>query len=195
MHTFFRCVCIIISSSPSWLDWTPVGPLVVHRCLLGALRVRESIIHCWMRMSRVKNCHTSSLRPRRVNHVMHHFSLASPVFADSFWIAMLSRTLFRRLATSPIRRHFHPVANQFTKSQWQIPPSSNLVPIVIEQTVSLTFDLRYLLLHSHHTVQGRGERSYDIFSRLLRERVIMLHGPVCLQPPFQIHQLLNELDT
>ncbi|PAV21742.1 atp-dependent clp protease proteolytic subunit [Pyrrhoderma noxium] len=25
---------------------------------------------------------------------------------------------------------------------------------------------------------GRGERSFDIFSRLLRERVIMLHGPV-----------------
>lgn len=34
-----------------------------------------------------------------------------------------------------------------------------LVPIVIEQT-------------------GRGERSYDIYSRLLRERVIMLCGPV-----------------
>ncbi|KIM32707.1 hypothetical protein M408DRAFT_326455 [Serendipita vermifera MAFF 305830] len=34
-----------------------------------------------------------------------------------------------------------------------------LVPIVIEQT-------------------GRGERSYDIFSRLLRERVIMLSGPI-----------------
>lgn len=29
-------------------------------------------------------------------------------------------------------------------------------------------------------LQGRGERSYDIFSRLLRERVIMLHGPVSL---------------
>jgi len=37
--------------------------------------------------------------------------------------------------------------------------SSSLVPIVIEQT-------------------GRGERSYDIFSRLLRERVIMLSGPI-----------------
>ena len=29
-------------------------------------------------------------------------------------------------------------------------------------------------------LQGRGERSYDIFSRLLRERVIMLYGPVRL---------------
>lgn len=35
----------------------------------------------------------------------------------------------------------------------------SLVPIVVEQT-------------------ARGERSYDIFSRLLRERVIFLGGPV-----------------
>lgn len=39
------------------------------------------------------------------------------------------------------------------------PIHSSLVPIVIEQT-------------------GRGERSYDIFSRLLRERVIILSGPI-----------------
>lgn len=36
---------------------------------------------------------------------------------------------------------------------------SNLVPIVIEKT-------------------GRGERSYDIFSRLLKDRIIFLGGPV-----------------
>ncbi len=35
----------------------------------------------------------------------------------------------------------------------------NLVPMVIEQT-------------------GRGERSFDIFSRLLKERIIFLNGPV-----------------
>jgi ATP-dependent Clp protease protease subunit len=35
----------------------------------------------------------------------------------------------------------------------------NLVPIVIEQ-------------------ESRGERSYDIFSRLLRDRIVMLDGPV-----------------
>ncbi|MDH3900123.1 MAG: ATP-dependent Clp protease proteolytic subunit, partial [Gammaproteobacteria bacterium] len=35
----------------------------------------------------------------------------------------------------------------------------NLVPIVIEQT-------------------ARGERSYDIYSRLLKERVIFIVGPV-----------------
>ncbi len=35
----------------------------------------------------------------------------------------------------------------------------NLVPMVVEQT-------------------SRGERSYDIFSRLLKERIIFLNGPV-----------------
>ncbi|KAJ3997885.1 Clp protease-domain-containing protein [Lentinula boryana] len=54
----------------------------------------------------------------------------------------------------PLSRCFHPLAGQ-----WSSPPVSSLVPIVIEQT-------------------GRGERSYDIFSRLLRERVIMLYGPI-----------------
>jgi len=66
----------------------------------------------------------------------------------------------RSLLTS--KRLFHPLAGQSINHiahQWQTPPSANLVPIVIEQT-------------------GRGERSYDIFSRLLRERVIMLHGPI-----------------
>ncbi|KAJ7071591.1 Clp protease proteolytic subunit /Translocation-enhancing protein tepa [Mycena amicta] len=47
----------------------------------------------------------------------------------------------------------------------------NLVPIVIEQT-------------------GRGERSYDIFSRLLRERVIMLYGPASFLPSNN-HRLNN----
>src|ERR1019366_984901 len=36
---------------------------------------------------------------------------------------------------------------------------SNLVPIVIEQT-------------------GRGERAYDIFSRLLKDRIVFLGSPV-----------------
>ena len=35
-----------------------------------------------------------------------------------------------------------------------------MVPMVIEQS-------------------GRGERSYDIYSRLLKERVIFMVGPVC----------------
>ncbi|MDU5545175.1 MAG: ATP-dependent Clp protease proteolytic subunit, partial [Clostridium perfringens] len=36
---------------------------------------------------------------------------------------------------------------------------SNLVPMVVEQT-------------------SKGERSYDIFSRLLKDRIIMLSGEV-----------------
>ncbi|NDH04191.1 MAG: ATP-dependent Clp protease proteolytic subunit, partial [Marivivens sp.] len=36
---------------------------------------------------------------------------------------------------------------------------ANLVPMVVEQT-------------------ARGERAYDIFSRLLKERIIFVNGPV-----------------
>ncbi|KAF9529469.1 ATP-dependent Clp protease proteolytic subunit [Crepidotus variabilis] len=78
-------------------------------------------------------------------------------------MSWLSRKL---AATAPrttlnLRRSFHPLAGQNPRTLLeQLPrPSASLVPIVIEQT-------------------GRGERSYDIFSRLLRERVIMLHGPI-----------------
>ncbi|KIJ40111.1 hypothetical protein M422DRAFT_32379 [Sphaerobolus stellatus SS14] len=73
---------------------------------------------------------------------------------------MLSKTFSLRSVQSTIRttarasRNYHPL-----QSQWTSNPAANLVPIVIEQT-------------------GRGERSYDIFSRLLRERVIMLYGPI-----------------
>jgi len=45
---------------------------------------------------------------------------------------------------------------------WQggmTPEQANLVPMVVEQT-------------------NRGERAYDIFSRLLKERIIFLNGPV-----------------
>lgn len=46
-----------------------------------------------------------------------------------------------------------------SKFHTSLTSSLNLVPIVIEQT-------------------GRGERAYDIFSRLLKERIICLMGPV-----------------
>ena len=46
-----------------------------------------------------------------------------------------------------------------TGSGWQAPQNIGMVPIVIEQS-------------------GRGERAYDIYSRLLRDRVIFLLGPV-----------------
>ena len=41
----------------------------------------------------------------------------------------------------------------------QAPQSLGLIPMVIEQS-------------------GRGERAYDIYSRLLKERVIFLVGPI-----------------
>ena len=45
------------------------------------------------------------------------------------------------------------------QDRMQDPIQANLVPMVVEQT-------------------NRGERAYDIFSRLLKERIIFLNGPV-----------------
>ncbi|KDQ17709.1 hypothetical protein BOTBODRAFT_29866 [Botryobasidium botryosum FD-172 SS1] len=71
------------------------------------------------------------------------------------WRSPLLTQPIRRAATCSVRR-------VHTNGSWvrnSNTTSASLVPIVIEQT-------------------GRGERSYDIFSRLLRERVIMLSGPI-----------------
>jgi ATP-dependent Clp protease protease subunit len=52
------------------------------------------------------------------------------------------------------------------------PKSSNLVPIVIEQT-------------------GRGERSYDIYSRLLKDRIVFVDGEIVdLNADLVVAQLL-----
>ncbi len=48
---------------------------------------------------------------------------------------------------------------QAMNSNYQEPQNLGLIPMVVEQS-------------------GRGERSYDIYSRLLKERVIFLVGPV-----------------
>ncbi|KAA1468446.1 hypothetical protein DENSPDRAFT_465852 [Dentipellis sp. KUC8613] len=71
-------------------------------------------------------------------------------------VASQARHFYPRAAAPHLGRAHgsHPLA-----SEWSAPEGNGLVPIVIEQT-------------------GRGERSYDIFSRLLRERVIMLYGPI-----------------
>ena len=45
------------------------------------------------------------------------------------------------------------------QDRFQDPIQANLVPMVVEQT-------------------NRGERAYDIFSRLLKERIIFLNGPI-----------------
>ena len=43
---------------------------------------------------------------------------------------------------------------------------NNLIPMVVEQS-------------------NRGERAYDIYSRLLKERIVFLVGPVTSAPPLQ----------
>lgn len=85
----------------------------------------------------------------------------------------------------PLTHCFHSYVRARNWGGWGgTPPHANLVPIVIEQTVSsvllfgLELEIRSLHFLAFAFVQGRGERSYDIFSRLLRERVIMLYGPV-----------------
>jgi ATP-dependent Clp protease protease subunit len=52
-----------------------------------------------------------------------------------------------------------PVAPEKSMSNQHAPQGLNLVPVVVEQT-------------------SRGERAYDIYSRLLKERVVFLVGPI-----------------
>ncbi|WP_374246977.1 ATP-dependent Clp endopeptidase proteolytic subunit ClpP [Zoogloea sp.] len=52
----------------------------------------------------------------------------------------------------------NPLTPPFSRSDWD-PVGLGLIPMVVEQS-------------------GRGERSYDIYSRLLKERVVFLVGPV-----------------
>ncbi|KAI8391610.1 proteolytic subunit of ATP-dependent Clp protease [Radiomyces spectabilis] len=60
----------------------------------------------------------------------------------------------------PLARSFFARPEQSIVGTWTESPSAqSLIPFVVEQT-------------------GRGERSYDIFSRLLKERIICLNGPV-----------------
>ncbi|KAM5172188.1 ATP-dependent Clp protease proteolytic subunit, mitochondrial [Mantella aurantiaca] len=60
-----------------------------------------------------------------------------------------TRPLLKGICSLPQVRRLH-----------RVPPSlSPLIPIVVEQT-------------------GRGERAYDIYSRLLRERIICVMGPI-----------------
>ncbi|CAO3633224.1 unnamed protein product [Mucor fragilis] len=66
-----------------------------------------------------------------------------------------SPVLFR---ATHARTFFTPPGNNIISS-WSESPHAQMVPMVIEQT-------------------GRGERAYDIFSRLLKERIICLNGPV-----------------
>lgn len=66
---------------------------------------------------------------------------------------------YHRPVTGALSSPLHASSSSSINRTWTEPTAYDLVPVVIEQS-------------------GRGERSFDIFSRLLRERVIMLHGPI-----------------
>ncbi len=57
------------------------------------------------------------------------------------------------------RRRTVPAAKGMTHMADPVETYMNLVPMVVEQT-------------------ARGERAYDIFSRLLKERIIFVAGPI-----------------
>ena len=73
-----------------------------------------------------------------------------------FWSKNCSSVIFFVCITTKIRENTATQINFFWSSLTGV---NGLIPIVIEQT-------------------GRGERSYDIYSRLLKDRIICLMGPV-----------------
>ncbi|KAJ2784985.1 hypothetical protein H4R18_000799 [Coemansia javaensis] len=80
------------------------------------------------------------------------------------WAAGLARRLGAGSTVALTTTKRYPAQRSLSSSRpfgrWaEWAPHASLVPIVVEQT-------------------ARGERSYDIFSRLLRERIVMLNGPV-----------------
>lgn len=93
---------------------------------------------------------------------------------------------------SPLRRSLHGTATR----------AFPLIPIVVEQTVrglggvltrrlvvgGRAGDADLSPRFSFH--QGRGERAYDIYSRLLRERIVCVMGPVS-DPLFSGNTLLS----
>ena len=64
----------------------------------------------------------------------------------------------RLILKGAVRRARH-TSTESTKMMHPVERAMNLVPMVVEQT-------------------NRGERAYDIFSRLLKERVIFITGPI-----------------
>jgi len=71
-------------------------------------------------------------------------------------MATLARSLLRCVKSTPSALQV--ISTRNASSGWDS-PSNSVIPFVIEQT-------------------GRGERSYDIYSRLLKDRIICLMGPV-----------------
>src|SRR6056297_747754 len=85
--------------------------------------------------------------------------------APGAWKSCFSRRPLRpprgNTKTRVTYRHYHKSTKQRRQGPMTDPIETymNLVPMVVEQT-------------------SRGERAYDIFSRLLKERIIFVNGPV-----------------
>jgi hypothetical protein len=82
---------------------------------------------------------------------------------------LLLRQFSRRYYSHGPRYFGHPAS-----SRDMSPSNYYSMPYVIEQTV--------LSIQEPANQQGRSERTYDIFSRLLKERIICLNGTVFLCP-------------
>jgi len=84
--------------------------------------------------------------------------------------ALAARTSRALLSSAAAGRRLYHQQQQYQQQQpTRIEPhASFMIPMVIENT-------------------GRGERSYDIYSRLLKERIVMLSGPVRAAPPAPPH--------
>ena len=146
---------------------TPSGRQRTSICLVD-VRVPESSVHVLHVRSRPSRPFTSLT----VAHVLLLFRF----FAQSSRMTVrATQAMMRRMATSlrsgvashPRRALSRSGSCLFYDFSGATPPpgtprreaATGLVPIVVEQT-------------------GRGERSYDIYSRLLKDRIICLMGPV-----------------
>merc|ERR1711902_217178 len=89
----------------------------------------------------------------RVHVKFHNFSQSKKMSLSRSLRRVLAKPAFTSRALSSWNNNNGPIQGY---SNFQ---ASGLVPIVVEQT-------------------GRGERAYDIYSRLLKDRIICLMGPV-----------------
>src|SRR5947199_1283744 len=99
-------------------------------------------------------CALSTSVPRRAPRCARSWCVIAPL--QGCWLLQESCRQHRRKAL-PMKSK--PGTIEFSRDEAPPPMHANLVPIVIEQT-------------------GRGERAYDIYSRLLRDRIVILGAPI-----------------
>src|SRR5438876_9109304 len=92
--------------------------------------------------------------PRRVPRCVRSWCVIAPLRG---WLLLQESCRQPRRKALPMKSK--PGTIEFSRDEAPPPMHANLVPIVIEQT-------------------GRGERAYDIYSRLLRDRIVILGAPI-----------------